>query len=142
MKSGLETFAERVPSQEKAFEMLDRLFAAAGPTSVFSAPVVQGEYVAVTAAETTIGLGYGFGAGGSVDSEPAPGADPGDTAGDGGFGTGGGGGGMAAGRPVAVIEIGPNGVRVEPIVDPTKLGLAVFTTFLGIATMLARARRR
>jgi hypothetical protein len=142
MKSGLETFAERVPSQEKAFEMLDKLFAAAGPTSVFSAPVAQGEYMAVTAAETTIGLGYGFGAGGGVESEQAAAGDAGDAAGGGGFGTGGGGGGMASGRPVAVIEIGPNGVRVEPIVDPTKMGLAFFTTFLGIATTIAKARRR
>ncbi len=35
-------------------------------------------------------------------------------------------------RPVAVISIGPNGVHVEPVVDPTKIALAFFTMLGGI----------
>jgi hypothetical protein len=45
------------------------------------------------------------------------------------------------GRPVAVISVGPSGVRVEPVVDPTKIALAFFT-MLGALFMSWRAMRR
>jgi hypothetical protein len=45
-------------------------------------------------------------------------------------------------RPVAAIIISPGGVRVEPIVDVTKIVLAVFTTLGFIATMFTRMSRR
>jgi energy-coupling factor transporter ATP-binding protein EcfA2 len=52
-----------------------------------------------------------------------------------------GGGGGAIGRPVAIIAIGPDGVRIKPVVDLTKVALAGLTTW---ATMLGllRARRK
>jgi len=58
-----------------------------------------------------------------------------------GAGGGGGGGGAALGRPVAAIEIGPQGVRVEPIVDPTKIAIAFFSTIVSMIAMIGRMRR-
>jgi hypothetical protein len=42
-------------------------------------------------------------------------------------GGGGGGGGVAAARPVAVISVGPEGVGVHPVIDKTKLGIAILS---------------
>jgi uncharacterized spore protein YtfJ len=60
-----------------------------------------------------------------------------DEAGGGGLG----GGGGSHGRPVAVIVIGPNGVRVRPVVDVTKIGIAAVTTWLAMFLMFRRWRR-
>jgi len=40
-----------------------------------------------------------------------------------------------------VIEIGPRGVRVEPVIDPTKIALAFFTTLGAMAMMWSRMSR-
>jgi uncharacterized spore protein YtfJ len=58
-----------------------------------------------------------------------------------GVGYGGGGGGVTLGRPVAVITIGPDGVNVEPIVDATKIAIALFTTIGAMALMFSRMAR-
>ena len=50
-------------------------------------------------------------------------------------------GGVAVGRPVAAISVGPNGVRVEPVVDATKIALAFFTMLGSMLIMLGRMRR-
>jgi len=42
---------------------------------------------------------------------------------------------------VAAILIGPDGVRVEPIVDPTKIAIAFFTT-IGAMFVSWRAIRK
>ena len=43
-----------------------------------------------------------------------------------------------------MITIGPEGVRVEPVVDPTKIALTFFPVFFGVMGKLltTRARRR
>ena len=63
---------------------------------------------------------------------------PGEKQEDSGGGSGIGGGGGSAGRPVATIIIGPEGVQVEPVVDVTKIALAVFTTAGAMLLMLGR----
>ena len=67
-------------------------------------------------------------------SREAPGEKKEDSSGGSGIG----GGGGSAGRPVAAIIIGPEGVRVEPVVDVTKIALAVFTTAGAMLLMLGR----
>jgi uncharacterized spore protein YtfJ len=57
-----------------------------------------------------------------------------------GSGEGGGGGGRVLSRPVAAIVISPTGVRVEPIVDVTKIALAIFTTLGFMTAMLTQLR--
>ncbi len=61
--------------------------------------------------------------------------------GGGGSGGGGGGGGSTLARPVAAISIGPDGVHVEPIVDPTKIAIAMFTAVGAIFMSLGKMRR-
>jgi len=77
------------------------------------------------------GFAIGFGMGG--------GKDQGANVGGGG---GGGGGGRAFARPVAAIVVTPNGVRVKPIVDVTKIALAALTAFGFMFAMVARMSRR
>lgn len=135
MPLGIEAFAENLSNQEQVIEMVGRLHDAAKPEAAFSKPVTQGEYTVITAAETSVSLGAGFGGGGgSSQEEESKEADQ-------GFGGGGGGGGVATARPVAAITIGPNGVTVEPIVDATKIALAMFTAFGTMAVMFSKMRR-
>ncbi len=56
-----------------------------------------------------------------------------------GFGFGGGGG--AVGRPVAAIVIGPDGVKVRPVVDVTKIAIAAMTTWAGMFLAMRGLRR-
>jgi uncharacterized spore protein YtfJ len=136
-------------AREQAAMMLEKIFAAAQPGAVYGQPVASEGYTVITAAEVTSGGGFGMGLGLGPPSRPgsraaptAEAARPEDrqTGGAGGVGGGGGGGG-AMGRPVAVIAIGPDRVRVKPVMDVTKVALAGLTAW---ATMLGllRARRR
>jgi uncharacterized spore protein YtfJ len=146
MADQLEFFAEKIMDQQDAKELVERLFVVAEPDAVFGKPVTQGEYTAITARELTIGLGFGFGGGGGRGPNGPAGEEVGETetlpGAGAGFGGGGGGGGSSAGRPVAVIEIGPAGVRVEPIVDPTKIAIAMFTTLGSMGIMLMKMARQ
>ncbi len=124
---------ENTPNQVRANELIGKLFEVANGTAVFSEPVKEGEYTVITASEVTAAMGAGYGGGGGFDSK--------DEGGDGGYGGGGGGGGTAVGRPVAAIVIGPDGVQVKEIVDPTKIAVAFFTTIFGIFMALGKMRR-
>lgn len=69
--------------------------------TVVGDPIEAGEYTIIP----LISVGFGFGAGGGSDAKEKPE--------QGKLGAGAGGGGGI--RPVAVIVIGPEGVKVEPI---------------------------
>lgn len=143
MDNGIEFFSETLTSQEKATELMEKLIAVGRADSAFSQPVESGEYKVITAASVSVGMGYGYG-GGAGGNGPAKDAKPDDSdapSATTGVGFGGGGGGASTSRPVAAIEIGPEGVRVEPIVDVTKIGLALFTTLISMFTLLGKARR-
>ncbi len=129
-------FTTSAQTHSEANALLEKLVATARPEAVFGQPITQGEYTVITASEvmTGMGVGYGYGGGGDAPSEEEPATEM-------GLGGGGGGGGYAAARPVAVIEIGPDGIRVEPIVDPTKIVLAFFTT-LGTMFFMLRGMRK
>jgi uncharacterized spore protein YtfJ len=138
-----------VKNQQQGHALLEKLVAVAQPGAVYGAPVTVGEYTVITASEVSVNVGFGYGMGGG--SGPQPASD--ETAGeekpqarseDTGFGggMGGGGGGFSAGRPVAVVVIGPAGLHVEPVVDPTKIALAFFTTLGAMFFMARRMMRR
>lgn len=127
---------ESVPNQKAANELMVRLFDITKPEAVFSQPVTQGEYTVITASELTAGMGVGYGGGGGSGDPNQEGQTSGV-----GYGGGGGGGGGTLARPVAAIIIGPDGVRVEPIVDATKIAIAFFTAFGAMWMALSKMRR-
>lgn len=141
MKEEFEGFEiQMAESQEQARELVEKLLAVAEPGTVFGEAVQIGEHTVITASEVTIGLGFGFGAGLGSGLQPAENeVEEGQEAS--GAGYGGGGGGGAGGRPVAAIIVGPDSVRVEPIVDVTKLGLAFFTALGGMFLAFSRMRK-
>ena len=97
---------------------LDRLMSVSADR-VFAEPVRVGDRVVIAAASVECSGGFGFG---------------GDERSNGG----GGGGGHQVGRPVAIIEAGPTGVRVKPVIDFTRVGL----TLTAAALTVWRASRR
>jgi uncharacterized spore protein YtfJ len=141
---GIEIIKDAIPNQKEANRLMERLLDTARPGAVFGEPITQGEYMAITASEVSAGIGYGFGGGAGID--PGEGEKGDEETSEvkvvGGYGSGGGGGGGIAARPVAVIEIGPHGVSVEPIVDPTKIAIAFFTTIGSIFLMGARMKKK
>jgi uncharacterized spore protein YtfJ len=135
-----------VKDQQQAQELLEKLIAVAQPGAVYGEPITSGDYTVITASEVSVGMGVGYGMGGGSAPEAEEGetANPGEPENQGegarGFGGGGGGGGFSAGRPVAVISIGPDGVRVEPVRDVTKIALAFLTAAGSMLMMRSRMR--
>jgi len=132
-------------SLEETNELNKKLLEAAQSKAVFGEPIEHGEYTLIPAAEvfTAVGVAYGFGSGGGGPRARAAAGEmsDGDVDPDTGGG-GGGGGGTSSGRPVAVISVGPDGVEVEPIVDVTKIGLALLTTIGSMGLMFLRMKRK
>jgi uncharacterized spore protein YtfJ len=116
-------FAGMSDAADKASVNLGRLMDV-GAERVFRDPVQVGERVVITAASIDLMGGLGFGGGSDNQANG---------------GGGGGMGGRSEGRPVAAIEIGPEGVVVRPIVDVTRLGM---TVLLGAFAMWRAMHRR
>ena len=125
--------------QERALPMFEKIFAAAQSGAVFGPPVSVNGYTVITACEVAVGGGFGSGLGFGPTPPSGDAAAQADTAKaqlnlGGGGGTGGGGG--AQGRPVAVIVIGPDGVKIKPVFDVSKIALAGITAW-GAMSLLA-----
>lgn len=112
----MEDAAEAVEAVQNT---LDAFIETADVGRVYGEPVQNGEVTLIPAAEVLVGLGfgvgYGYGQGGDEENEGS------------GGGGGGGGGGRTLSRPVAVVVASPEGVRVEPVIDVTKVALAALT---------------
>ena len=134
--------AEMARNREEAMNLLDRLLSTARADAIFGEPISSGDQVAITASESKLGAWFGFGMGGgsTPPSEKVEGQEEGR-----GYGGGGGGGGMSMARPVAVINLRAGGVRIEPVVDITKVGIALFAALgsmlIMLAKMMAQAKR-
>ncbi len=133
-------------NQEEGFALLEKLFAVTRPEAIFGASVTKGEHTVITASEISVGLGFGYGMGGGVapglsEAGDAEGEEGKELGGEYGVGGGGGGGGGSAARPIAAIVLSPEGVRVEPIVDVTKVVLAFFTAFGSMFLMFKKMRQ-
>ena len=112
-------------------ETLETLLEAADVNKVYAQPIQHEGTLIIPAAEVTAGAGFGAGYGaGSPPTEEG-----------GGSGGGGGGGGKTFARPVAVIIADKNGVRVEPVMDPTKIALTALTAFGFIFGDIAKMRK-
>ncbi|MBK7894691.1 MAG: hypothetical protein IPJ90_07355 [Anaerolineaceae bacterium] len=129
---------ESVTDQKSANELIGKLFDVTRPDAVYGPPITVGEHTIITASEYMAGMGVGYGSGGGN----APGESEGEEEAGAatGFGGGGGGGGTTMARPVATIIIGPNGVRVEPVVDVTKIAITLFTALGAMAMALRKMK--
>jgi uncharacterized spore protein YtfJ len=117
----------------------------ANVNSVYGEPTLHGDTLIIPAAEVLAAIGFGAGFGGGIgsngideetnDEENNEKSNSGSGSGGGG---GGGGGGRTFARPVAVIIASSDGVRVEPVVDVTKIALAMFTAAGFMAAMALR----
>jgi uncharacterized spore protein YtfJ len=141
-----EEMASGVQAVDAVQETLELFLETAHVDRVYGEPIQHGETIIITAAEVLTGMGFGLGYGaGSAQGEGMPESSGEASDGGSGSGSGAGGGGGGAGRtlsrPVAVIVAGPDGVRVEPVVDPTKIALAALTAFGFMAGMLMRMQR-
>jgi uncharacterized spore protein YtfJ len=130
-----------IESAGDAFDMIeitmDRLLDTGSVDMVFGEPIQHGDTVIIPCSEafTVIGMGAGYGYGsapikhdeGEGASEPSEGG-----------GGGGGGGGRTFARPVAVVVASPEGVRVEPVVDVTKIVLAALTAVGFMGSLMVR----
>lgn len=122
-------------------ETMEALLAVADVSAVYGEPIEHGDTIIIPAAEVLCGMGFGLGYGeGSESVADREGKDT-PRAGNSGRGGGGGGGGRSFSRPVAVIVAEPDGVRVEPVVDVTKIALAALTAAGFMLGMIARMSR-
>src|ERR1700686_4507002 len=85
-------------------QVLGQLVSSASVDNVFGQPVERDGATIIPCSEIAVGLGMGSGTG-PVDEQGNP------------TGSGGGGGGGSRGRPVAVIVMTKEGVRIEPVLD-------------------------
>jgi uncharacterized spore protein YtfJ len=114
-------------------DSLDAFLEKTGVEAVYGPPIKDGKTLVVPTAEVVSTIGFGLGYSGGM-TRPAGETNNTD-------GLGGGGGGYGFSRPVAVIISSPEGVRVEPVLDVTKVGLAALTVFGFMFSMIARMRR-
>ncbi len=116
------------PAIEMIQETLDTFLSSASVDAVYGEPVMQNDTLIIPAAEVVSVMGFGVGGG------------EGGSQGDNGTAGGGGGGGRVFARPVAVVIAAPDGVRVEPVVDVTKIAMAGLTALAFLFGMRARWR--
>ena len=112
--------------------MFDRLLAAARAEACVGPVQAQGDRTVIPLAEVFAAGGFGAGVGSGQAAGEAE---------AGGAGGGGGGGGTSRSRPVAVIEIGPEGAHVRSVVDWTAIALAAVTAWGAMALALGRMRK-
>jgi uncharacterized spore protein YtfJ len=141
------------PSSEEYARTLDKfdliqgnvykLLEVAHVSAVYGEPVQNGEQTIIPCAEVLAGVGFGFGGGygSGTQSEGEGETSTAETNTGSGFGGGGGAGGRSFSRPVAVVIASPEGVRVEPVFDLTKIVLAALTAAGFMVGMIARMRR-
>jgi uncharacterized spore protein YtfJ len=121
-------------------ETMDKFLATASVNAVYGKPIQKDDTLIIPTAEVLSGMGFGLGVGvgNNATNNNDEAGKPGQSSGGGG---GGGGGGRVLSRPVAVIIASPEGVRVEPVMDVTKVALAALTAGGFILGMLLRMLR-
>ncbi len=136
--------AEATDAVNVVNDTMSQFLSAANVDAVYGEPLHEGNTTIIPCAEilSVAGFGVGYGSGGQAQGDQGAQGAQGQQSGSGG---GGGGGGRVLSRPVAVVEITPDGVNVKPIVDVTKLAIAGITTWgfmLTLALRMTRGRRR
>jgi uncharacterized spore protein YtfJ len=119
---------------EALARVFDRLATAGHADRTVGTPRQVGDRTVLPLAEVWYGHGFGLGSG---TSPGVTGPASLQSSAAGGFGGGGGGGGRL--RPLAVVEVGPNGARVHPVIDLAAIGLALAP--LAVVALLRLWRR-
>lgn len=134
-----ETEQQRAEAEQRALDELSRRIGAlsevpgrATVSTVFGEPIRVGERTIIPVAQVSYMVGFGLGRG----TGPAPGnvTAPG--------GGGGGGGTRVQAKPLALCEVSPDGVRVIPVMDQTRIavwGIVSGMVMLWLLTRLLRA---
>jgi uncharacterized spore protein YtfJ len=129
---------EQIAGSKEAADVIektmDKFLDAASVDHVYSEPVKYGDTIVIPAAEVLSAAGFGLGFGSGSSGEEEEGEESSGSAG------GGGGGGRVLARPVAVVVVSPEGVRIEPVADRTKVLLALITTLGFMFSILARIK--
>lgn len=112
-------------------ETLDTFLATADVDTVYGEPYEKDGNVIIPAAEIVAGFGLGVGSG----LQETDGIDKT------GKSSGGGTGGHIFSRPVAVIISSSEGVRIEPIIDITKIAIASLTAGAFMLATYLRIRK-
>jgi uncharacterized spore protein YtfJ len=114
---------------DMAQETMETFIQTADVSRVYGEPTTHEDSLIIPTAEVAAfaGFGAGYGSGGPEEA--------------GGEGGGAGGGGHTFSRPVAVVIADKNGVRVEPVVDPTKIAMTFFTVLGFMVSTIARMKR-
>lgn len=110
--------------------LAEKLGSAARVDAVFGEPREIAGRVVIPAAKASAGFGAGAGSGGDVRDDTRSG------------GGGGGGGGGFRVEPVAVVELSAESVAVQPVIDWTRVILALITTVGTLLGIRAWRRRR
>jgi uncharacterized spore protein YtfJ len=113
-------------------DTVDEFLASADVNVVYGEPIEHDDTLIIPTAEVLCFMGFGVGSGSGTSGEQNP-DKPSQ-----GSGSGGGGGGRILSRPVAVVVASPEGVRVEPVIDLTKLALAGLTALGFMVGMMFR----
>ena len=120
-----EASAEESSAIEVVRETMDKFLDTASVEKAYGRPIRRENHTIIPTAEVLTVMGFGSGFGANQQGEG---------------GGGGGGGGRTLSRPVVVIIASPEGVRVEPVVDLTKIALAALTAAGFMLTTLMRMR--
>ena len=113
-------------------DTLENFLAAADVETVYKEPIEHGDVLIIPTAEVVAFMGFGVMHGENNTEGENQGR---------GSGTGGGGVGKVFARPVATVVASPEGVRIEPVIDLTKIALAGLTTAAFMFGMLARINK-
>ena len=114
-----------------AQETMEAFLETADVSKVYGEPIVHDDTLIIPSAEVLAVAGFGAGYGSGTPEE----------GGGSGEGGGAGGGGKTFSRPVAVVVVDKEGVRVEPVVDPTKIAMTFFTTLGFMLATVTRMRK-
>lgn len=113
-------------------ERLDKVPEEVNVNAVFGKPETVGNRMLIPVAEISYGFGVGVGSVPQCEDEAGEAVEPGEET----YGSaeveaaekeppsGAGGGAGARARPIAYIELGPEGTQVKPIMDEQKIALA------------------
>ncbi len=136
MSDEMETSSESESGSERFQDTMEEFLTAADVRVVYGEPIKHDDTTIIPTAEVLCALGFGLGSGKGIGTDART-EKPSE-----GSGFGGGGGGRILSRPVAVVIASPEGVRVEPVVDITKIALAGLTALGFMVGMMFRMSSR